>query len=173
MIIMVLGEKELHYLFIEISEDICFIRVLNAWSRYKHAVNLIARELCVNKINSQAELTDEIEKSLSYFGYRPSKPLREDEMNWFLFRDLAPHIQRVVDIISYGRSTTWILQIIIDASRERDEPKISEHMKQAIKHFSNLHSIINILDFNNLLSFKEQEIRLSLHSNNRLDELYQ
>lgn len=172
MIIMVLDEKELYYLFTEIREDICFIRVLNAWSRYKYAVNLIARELCVNKINSQTELTDEIKKSLSYFGFPPSKQLREDEINWFLFRNLAPRIQRVVDNISYGRSTEWILQIIINTSCKRDEPKISEHMKQANKHFSNLHSIIDMLDFNNILSFKEQEIRLSLHSNDRIDELY-
>lgn len=172
MIIMVFGEKELYYLFIEIREDICFIRVLNAWSRYMHGVNLIARELCVNKIKSQAELIDEIRKSLSYLGSRPSKRLREDEVNWFLFRNLAPRIQRVVDGISYDRSITWILQIIINTSYKQDELKISEHMKQAIKHFNNLHSIIDKLDFNNTLSFKEQEIRLSLHSNDRLVELY-
>lgn len=172
MIIMVLDEKELHYLFTEIREDICFIRVLNAWSRYKYAVNSVARELCVNKINSQAELTDEIEKSLSYFGFQPSKQLREDEINWFLFRNLASRIQRVVDSISYGRSITWILQIIINTSYEEEEPKISEHMKRAIKHFNNLHSIIDMLDFNNVLSFKEQEIQLSLHSNDRLEELF-
>lgn len=171
MIIMVFGEKELYYLFTEIREDICFIRVLNAWSRYMYAVNLIARELCINKINSQTELTYEIEKSLSYFHSRPSKQLREDEINWFLFRNLAPRIQRVVDGISYGRSIAWLLQIIINTSCEKDEPKISEHMKLAIKHFSNLHSIVDMLDFNNVLSFKEQEIQLSLHSNDRLDEL--
>lgn len=172
MINMVLDEKELYYLFTEISEDICFIRVLNAWSRYKYAVNSVARELCVNKINSQGELTDEIEKSLSYLGSRPSKQLREDEINWFLFRNLATCIQRVVNGIIYGRSITWILQIIINTSCLEDEPKISEHMKRAIKHFNNLHSIIDILDFNNILSFKEQEIQLSLHSNGRLDELW-
>lgn len=172
MIIMVLGEKEVYYLFIEIRNDICFIRVLNAWSRYMYAVNLIARELCVNKINSKAELADEIEKSLSYLGSRPSKRLREDEVNWFLFRKLAPRIQRVVDSISYGRSITWILQIIIDTPYKQEELKISEHMKQAIKHFNNLHSIIDMLDFNNTLSFKEQEIRLSSHSNDRLVKLY-
>lgn len=172
MIIMVFGEKELYYLFIEIREDICFIRVLNAWSRYMYAANLIARELRVNKINSQAELAYEIEKSLPYFGSRPSKQLREDEVNWFLFRELAPYIQRVVDSISYNRSITWILQIIIDTPYKQEELKISEHMKQAIKHFNILHSIIDMLDFNNTLSFKEQEIRLSSHSNDRLDELY-
>lgn len=172
MIIMVLGEKELYYLFIEIRERICFIRVLNAWSRYMYAVNLIARELRVNKINSQAELADEIEKSLSYFGSRLSKPLREDEVNWFLFRNLAPRIQRVVDGISYGRSIAWIVKNIINTPYKQEELKISEHMKQAIEHFNILHSIIDKLDFNNTLSFKEQEIRLSSHSNDRLVELY-
>lgn len=172
MIIMVFGEKELYYLFIEIRENICFIRVLNAWSRYMYAANLIARELCVNKINSQAELIDEIKKSLSYYGSRLSKPLREDEVNWFLFRELAPYIQRVVDSISYNRSITLILQIIIDTPYRQEELKISEHMKQAIKHFNILHSIIDMLDFNNTLSFKEQEIRLSSHSDDRLIKLY-
>lgn len=172
MINMVLDEKEVHYLFIEISDDICFIRVLNAWSRYMYGVNSIARELRVNKINSKAELADEIEKALPYFGFRPSKRLREDEINWFFFRKLASRIQRVVDSITYGRSITWILQIIINTPYVKDELKISEHMKQAIKHFNNLHSIIDMLDFNNTLFFKEQEIRLSLHSNDRLDELY-
>lgn len=169
---MVFGEKELYYLFIEIRENICFIRVLNAWSRYMYAANLIARELCVNKINSQAELIDEIKKSLSYYGSRLSKPLREDEVNWFLFRELAPYIQRVVDSISYNRSITLILQIIIDTPYRQEELKISEHMKQAIKHFNILHSIIDMLDFNNTLSFKEQEIRLSSHSDDRLIKLY-
>ena len=168
---MVFGEKELYYLFIEIRDDLCFIRTMNAWSRYSYSVNLVARELCTNKLNSKTELTDEITKSLPYLHSKPSRPLKEDEINWYLFRKLAPYAQRVIDLIVYRGSIVKIMEVIIDATCNRDPSVISEHMKRAIKHFNNLHSIVDCLDFANVLTFKEEEIKLSLHSNDRLDEL--
>ena len=169
---MVFGEKELYYLLVEIRDNLGFIRIMNAWSRFAYSVNLAAMELCINKPNSKTELTDEIAKSRNYLRSKPSRPLRENEVNWFLFRSLAPYTQRVLDLLIYGCSTTRIIEVMLNVTSTGEEIELSEHMIEAIIHFNNLHSIVDKLNFNNVLSFKEQEIKLSLHSNERLEKLY-
>lgn len=170
-----IDEKEVAYLFIEIRDNSCFIKILNAWSRYLVGSNITSVELCMNKPKVQRELNSEIEKALVLYGMKPGKTLEKDEINWYLFRRIAPCMQKVLDAIIYTFSSKRIYDAIMSCfvSHYDDNSTISWFkMKRVNGHFKSLDDMVDGLNFHELLVFKEKESSLSQHSNRCLNEKY-